>query len=131
MSRAFDPNDPELMDRPQPVSAELEADLLNLVSLNRYFGSHRLVRKFLELWLNPGRCYRVLDLCTGSGDLPRIMVDWARAREIILRIDAVDASEASLEIALCRGILTAGPRRYRHSIQGCGDARLVAQFFVE
>jgi SAM-dependent methyltransferase len=99
MKRVFDPDEPELMDRPQPVSAELEADLLNLVSLNRYFGSHRLVRQFLRLWLSPGRCYRVLDLATGAGDLPRVMVDWARRRDITLRIDALDANPSTLEIA--------------------------------
>jgi SAM-dependent methyltransferase len=99
MERAFDPQTPELMDRPQPVTPELEAEMRNLASINRHFGSHRLVRRFLALWLNPGRCYRVLDLCTGAGDIPRAMVDWARARGITLRIDAVDASKASLEIA--------------------------------
>ena len=30
MKRQFDPAEPELMDRPQPVSAELESDLHNL-----------------------------------------------------------------------------------------------------
>jgi ubiquinone/menaquinone biosynthesis C-methylase UbiE len=84
MKRRFDPEHPELMDRPQPVSAELRADLANLVSLNARFGSHRLVRRFIAAWLNPGRCYRVLDLCTGSGDIPRLMVEWARARDIVL-----------------------------------------------
>jgi 2-polyprenyl-3-methyl-5-hydroxy-6-metoxy-1,4-benzoquinol methylase len=87
------------MDLQQPVTPELEAEMRNLEAINRQFGSHRLVRKFLEKWLNPGRCYRVLDLCTGAGDLPRVMVDWARPREIMLRIEALDASEASLEIA--------------------------------
>ena len=87
------------MDRPQPVTPALEADLRNLVSLNRHFGSHRLVRKFLEQWLSPGRCYRVLDLCTGAGDIPRMMVDWARAADITLRIDAVDTNDSTLEIA--------------------------------
>jgi 2-polyprenyl-3-methyl-5-hydroxy-6-metoxy-1,4-benzoquinol methylase len=99
MKRAFDPEKPEFMDLPQPVTTELEAEMRNLASINRHLGSHRLMRKFLELWLHPGRSYRVLDLCTGGGDLPRAMVDWARARDITLRIDAVDASEASLEIA--------------------------------
>ena len=99
MQRDFDPNEPELMDRPQPVSSELETDLLNLVSLNRLFGSHRLLRLFLAQWLNPGRCYRVLDLATGAGDLPRAMVEWARARDITLRIDAVDANPSTVEIA--------------------------------
>jgi SAM-dependent methyltransferase len=99
MKRAFDPLTPEFMDRPQPVSAALEADLDNLVSLNRLFGSHRLVRKFLAQWLSPGRAYRVLDLCTGAGDIPRVMIDWARANGVRLSIDAIDASESTLEIA--------------------------------
>ena len=99
MQRVFDPNEPELMDRAQPVSAELEADLLNLVSLNRRFGSHRLLRRFLSQWLKPGRCYRVLDLATGAGDLPRVMLEWARTHDIKLRIDAVDANASTIEIA--------------------------------
>jgi SAM-dependent methyltransferase len=99
MKRVFDPREPELMDRPQPVTPELEACLGNLVSLNRHFGSHRLVRKFLAQWLTPDRCYRVLDLCTGVGDIPRLMVDWARANGMTLRIDAVDAGDATLELA--------------------------------
>jgi len=99
MKRAFDPQTPEFMDRPQPVSPALEADLQNLVSLNRNFGSHRLVRKFLAQWLTSGRSYRVLDLCTGAGDIPRVMVDWARASGVRLSIDAIDANEATLEIA--------------------------------
>jgi SAM-dependent methyltransferase len=99
MPRDFDPNESELMDRPQPVSAELEKDLDNLVALNRQFGSHGLLRRFLAGWLVPDRNYRVLDLCTGAGDLPRVMVDWARPRGIALHIDAVDAQDATLAIA--------------------------------
>lgn len=99
MKRAFDPNVPEWMDRPQPVSAELERDLDNLVSLNRHFGSHRLLRRFLGGWLERDQVYRVLDVCTGAGDLPRLMVDWARPRGIRLRIDAIDAHPSTLAIA--------------------------------
>jgi len=99
MKREFNPDVPELMDRPQPVSPELEADLLNLVSLNRHFGSHRLVRRFLSRWLVPGEVYRVLDLATGAGDIPRVIADWARARGATVRIDAVDANPSTLEIA--------------------------------
>ena len=99
MPRDFDPNELELMDRPQPVSAELERDLDNLVALNRHFGSHRLLRRFLAGWLQPDRAYRVLDLCTGAADLPRVMVDWARPRGIALHIDAVDSQPSTLAIA--------------------------------
>lgn len=99
MPREFDVDEPELMDRPQPVSAELECDLANLASLNRWYGSHRLARHFLRRWLRPGGTYRVLDLCTGAGDLPRVMVDFARAQGIRIFITALDANPASLEIA--------------------------------
>ena len=99
MPRDFDPNELELMDRPQPVSAELERDLDNLVALNRHFGSHRLLRRFLAGWLRPDRAYRVLDLCTGAADLPRVMLDWARPRGIALHIDAIDSQPATLALA--------------------------------
>ena len=99
MKRAFNPDEPELMDRPQPVSEELETDLLNLVSLNRHFGSHRLVRGFLSRWFTPDQSYRVLDLATGAGDIPRLIADWARERGISVRIEAVDANPSTLEIA--------------------------------
>jgi 2-polyprenyl-3-methyl-5-hydroxy-6-metoxy-1,4-benzoquinol methylase len=99
MKRVFDPHEPELMDRPQPVTAELQRDLENLASLNRYFGSHRLMRRFLAAWLRRGRVYRILDLCTGFGDIPRVMVAWARPRGISVRIDAIDANPSTIEIA--------------------------------
>lgn len=99
MQRSFDPHEPELMDRPQPVSAELQTHLRHLASLNRWFGGHRLLATFLRPWLGEKRSYRVLDLATGPGDLPRFMVRWARARGIDVQIDAVDANPSTLEIA--------------------------------
>jgi len=67
VKRRFDPAEPELMDRPQPVTAELERDLQNLCQLNRFFGSHRLIRTFLEHWIKPREKLRVVDLATGFG----------------------------------------------------------------
>jgi len=78
VKRQFDPALPELMDRPQPVTPELERDLANLRSFNRWFGSHRLVRRFLQRWLRPNGTARILDVATGSGDIPRLIVDHAR-----------------------------------------------------
>src|SRR5437867_2817278 len=99
MKRAFNADEPELMDRPQPVTRELETDLENLQQINRRFGSYGLVRHFLRGWIKPGRTWRVLDLATGAGDIPRMMADWARALGIALKIDAVDIHPAILEIA--------------------------------
>ena len=97
--REFDPMQPELMDRPQPVSRELEVDLANLIGINRFFGSHRLVRGFLRRWFRSGENYRVLDLCTASGDIPRLMVDWARAHGVGLHVEAMDYQASTVEIA--------------------------------
>jgi 2-polyprenyl-3-methyl-5-hydroxy-6-metoxy-1,4-benzoquinol methylase len=99
MKRQFDPAEPELMDRPQPVSAELERDLKNLRQLNRWFGSHRLVRHFVRRWIKPGDNTRIIDLATGSGDIPRLIVDLARKMGANVEIDALDQQSATLEIA--------------------------------
>src|SRR2546423_1523690 len=99
MKRRFDPAMLELMDRPQPVTAELERDLRNLRQLNLWFGSYALISLFLQRWINSGDRLRVVDLCTGSGDIPRLIADHARKVDADVRIDAVDQQSATLEIA--------------------------------
>lgn len=107
MKRQFDPAEPELMDRPQPVSRELEVDLRNLRHLNRYFGSYALVRHFLRRWISHGDSIRVLDLATGSGDIPRLVVDHARAVGATVQVTAVDQQPSTIEIA--RGLSATYP----------------------
>jgi ubiquinone/menaquinone biosynthesis C-methylase UbiE len=87
------------MDRPQPVTAELESDLRNLRQLNRYFGSYRLVEHFLRRWLKPRTAMRIVDLATGSGDIPRLTVDHAREINAQVTVDAVDQQASTIEIA--------------------------------
>jgi 2-polyprenyl-3-methyl-5-hydroxy-6-metoxy-1,4-benzoquinol methylase len=99
VKRQFDPAEPELMDRPQPVSAELERDLRNLRQLNRFFGSYDLVLYFLCHWIKREDNVRILDLATGSGDIPRLAVDYAREIGASVEIEAVDQQSATLEIA--------------------------------
>jgi 2-polyprenyl-3-methyl-5-hydroxy-6-metoxy-1,4-benzoquinol methylase len=99
MKRSFDPAVLEMMDRPQPVSPELERDLERLRQLNRCFGSYRLVSSFIRRWIMPGAQMRVVDLATGSGDIPRLLVDYARSVGAKVKIDAVDQQTATLEIA--------------------------------
>src|SRR5438477_4085595 len=99
MKRSFDPAVLEMMDRPQPVSRESERDLEALRQLNRWFGSHRLVSTFIRRWITPGAQMRVVDLATGSGDIPRLLVDHARKIGARIQVDAVDRQAATLEIA--------------------------------
>jgi len=99
MKRQFDPAEPELMDRPQLVSSELEKDLRNIRQLNRFFGSHRLVLHFLRRWIKPGDHVRIVDLATGSGDIPRLIIDYAQKIGAKVGVDALDRQSATLEIA--------------------------------
>src|SRR5689334_14523611 len=87
------------MDQAQPVSIELERDLKNLRSLNRWFGSYFLIEYFLRRWVKAGDRLRIADLATGSGDIPRLMVDFARKIGAEVQIDALDQQPATLEIA--------------------------------
>jgi len=99
VKRKFDPAVLELMDRPQPVTRELERDLANIRSLNRRFGSYRQVRHFLRRWLKPNEKARILDVSTGSGDIPRLIVDFARNGNVSVQVDAIDQQASTIEIA--------------------------------
>jgi 2-polyprenyl-3-methyl-5-hydroxy-6-metoxy-1,4-benzoquinol methylase len=99
MKRSFDPAVLEMMDRPQPVSAELERDLERIRQLNRWFGSYRLILDFMRRWLKPNARMRLVDLATGSGDIPRLIADYARKIGAHVEIDALDRQRATLEVA--------------------------------
>jgi 2-polyprenyl-3-methyl-5-hydroxy-6-metoxy-1,4-benzoquinol methylase len=99
MKRQFDPAVLEMMDRPQPVSAELERDLQRIRQLNRWFGSYWLIGHFVRRWIKPGDNMRIVDLATGSGDIPRLIVHYARKIGAKVEIDALDRQSATLEIA--------------------------------
>ena len=88
-----------MMDRDQPVSAELECDLKRIRQLNRWFGSYRLVLDFVRDWIKPADKLRIVDLATGSGDIPRLIVDYARKISATVEMDALDRQPATLEIA--------------------------------
>ena len=99
MKRSFDPAVLEMMDRPQPISPELERDLKRIRQLNRWFGSYRLVLDFVRDWIKPADKLRIVDLATGSGDIPRLIVDYARKISATVEMDALDRQPATLEIA--------------------------------
>src|SRR6266446_9891653 len=99
MKRSFDPAVLEMMDRDEPPSAELELDLQHLRQLNRWFGSNHLVLGFIHNWIRPADKLRVVDLATGSGDIPRLIVDYARKIGAEVEIDALDRQPVTLEIA--------------------------------
>jgi len=87
------------MDRPGELDDTWRKDLANLQSLNRFFGAYRIIRWFLRHRLEPGGQATVLDLATGSADIPRLVVALARGRGVEVSIDAVDAHPATRAVA--------------------------------
>jgi SAM-dependent methyltransferase len=104
MKRQFDPQTPEWMDLPQPVSAELEDDLANLCTLNRWFGGVTAVLNPLMSILTTDREWSILDLATGSADIPKSVAGWCQRKNVSITIDAVDFQASTLEVAraVCR-----------------------------
>src|SRR4029450_5402603 len=99
MKRQFDPAVLEMMDRPQPVCTELGRDLKRIRQLNRWFGSYRLICHFVRRWIKPGDNIRIVDLATGSGDIPRLIVHYARKIGAKVEIHALDRQSATVETA--------------------------------
>ena len=87
------------MDRPDATPAELERALHSLRGLNRWFGSYRLIMRFVRRWIRQGDRLRIADLATGSGDIPRLVVDHARSVGADVAVDAVDFQPATIESA--------------------------------
>ncbi len=93
---------PELMDEPDAPRQELADALAYLRWVNRRLGGTRALIANLERWSvrwPKGRTITMLDLGTGSGDIPLAAVAWARARGIDLRVTGLDLHEATLDLA--------------------------------
>jgi SAM-dependent methyltransferase len=89
----------EYLDAPAHDATELEASLDDVASVNRWLGGRRALLKHLEELIPRGKPVTILDGGTGSGDLPRAIVRWARRRGTPLQIVASDLSGQILGIA--------------------------------
>lgn len=105
--------EPELMDGGDYSSEELAASLADLRLVNRYLGGRRaLFAHLLPMIEAVGqRKVRLLDLGTGSGDLPIAIVEWARRRGVEIEFVVLDrngrvAREAHLQSAYYPEIMT-------------------------
>jgi len=83
----------ELLDLDGHTDAEVLDDLRQIRRVNRYLGGARLVRNRLALLLKndgPASPLRLLDVATGSADLPLSVVQWSRRRGLEVEIAALD-----------------------------------------
>ncbi len=83
----------ELLDAEDIPVHDLHDNLCDLQWLNRYLGSHWIVRTTVQqLWRAAGSPpqWRVLDVGTGAGDIPEVLLRWGQQRRIHLTCVAVD-----------------------------------------
>jgi SAM-dependent methyltransferase len=88
----------EHMDAPGVDPHLLESALHHVSQVNRWFGARRALVRHLPWGLPPGRS-RVLDVGTGSADLPQAIARWARRGGRPIEIMAVDRHAATLDVA--------------------------------
>lgn len=90
------------MDAPTAGTAELEPSLAFIERVNRWLGYTRATIAHLDRltagW-PAGRTLSILDVATGSGDVPRAVCAWADRRGIDVRVVGVDLHPVTLSIA--------------------------------
>lgn len=93
--------EPEMMDLPDQPGELLTEDLRNLRLINRYLGCHRNVLRGLArlVWTNQLPSFSLLDVGTGSADIPEVIVRWARRNHVTARIAALERDPVSVEEA--------------------------------
>jgi ubiquinone/menaquinone biosynthesis C-methylase UbiE len=91
----------ELMDRPDAPRAELDQSLADLRVVNRWLGGTRAVLRLVRPLVAAieERPIRILDVATGSADVPMALARWAARERTDLRLVASDFHLATLSAA--------------------------------
>ncbi len=89
----------ELLDAPSHDMAELDQSLGHVASVNRWLGGVRAITRYIMPLLQKQTSVRLLDVATGSADIPLRIAQWARRRQLALEIVATDIHPQMLELA--------------------------------
>jgi 2-polyprenyl-3-methyl-5-hydroxy-6-metoxy-1,4-benzoquinol methylase len=93
---------PELLDEAVHDAAELEQSLDHVAEVNRWLGGSRAVWHALQPLLAHAPTTRILDLGTGSADIPVDLCRRAARARVPLNVTATDIHPQMLDIALRR-----------------------------
>ena len=97
----------EVLDDPAADPALVRAELTDLILLNRWFGGTRAVIGALRPLLPaPGGSCTLLDVGTGSGDIPRAVARAARRRGVTVTAVGLDRSPLAARVAVTTGLPT-------------------------
>jgi SAM-dependent methyltransferase len=90
------------MDDPAASPAELGRSLAYIRRVNALLGYARAtvghLERFSRRW-RPGETIRILDVATGSADIPRAILRWADRHRFDVRIVAIDLHHTTLKLA--------------------------------
>jgi ubiquinone/menaquinone biosynthesis C-methylase UbiE len=90
----------ELLDAGAGTDDDVAENLLDLRRINRFLGGTRVVLNALAHTAHePQGSISLLDVGTGSADIPSAAAQWCRARGVEATIAALDISERNLRIA--------------------------------
>ncbi len=95
-------DEPEDIDDPAQPFAELERSMRDVALTNRLFGGTQTILTHVARLLRdvpPGSHVKILDIATGSADIPRTLLHWGRRRSLNLTIVAVDNHAGMLRMA--------------------------------
>ena len=92
----------ELIDAASHDMAELTQSLGHVASVNRWLGGVSAVTRYIKPVLAARGSARILDVATGSADIPFQIAKWARAHGHRVEIVATDIHPQMLELAAAR-----------------------------
>jgi 2-polyprenyl-3-methyl-5-hydroxy-6-metoxy-1,4-benzoquinol methylase len=123
------------MDDPAASRDDLDVALGYLRHVNRRFAGTLALLHYLDRWRRSwptDRPINMLDIATGSADIPIAAVNWARGRGIDLRVTAVDLHPTTIDLARehVRRSLPAGEAG-RITVLQADALRLTDQFPIE
>jgi ubiquinone/menaquinone biosynthesis C-methylase UbiE len=94
--------EPEWMDEPGVSPEELRRGLRFIRRVNRYLGYTRAtihhLQRFSRRWPR-GQTIRIVDLATGSGDIPLAILRWAQRERLDVRIVGVELHPTTALVA--------------------------------
>lgn len=103
------PHGTELLDRPDADPRLVRRNLADLVKANRWLGGHRALSLALRRTLGDlpgGTRLTLLDIGTGSGDLPAYCRAWGRTRDLTITPVGLERVPAAARIAAGSGLAT-------------------------
>jgi SAM-dependent methyltransferase len=91
----------EMMDLPGQPRLLLEEDLRNLRIINRYLGGSRAVLRGLRRLVKEQKIRRfsLLDVGTGSGDIPVRIVQWSRSQGMNANVVGLEPESVTARVA--------------------------------